>query len=86
READIINNFQFPIPMANLTKFSEGDGKGKGIMEIYAAAAQKISPADVRRITEYTNLPVIVKGSRSSNSPGRRDSGCYSDLVTKDEK
>ena len=24
READIINNFQFPIPMANLTKFSEG--------------------------------------------------------------
>ncbi|MCB7140409.1 alpha-hydroxy-acid oxidizing protein [Lactiplantibacillus plantarum] len=49
READIINNFQFPIPMANLTKFSEGDGKGKGIIEIYAAAAQKISPADVRR-------------------------------------
>ncbi|KRM11682.1 L-lactate oxidase [Paucilactobacillus suebicus DSM 5007 = KCTC 3549] len=39
READIINNFQFPIPMANLTKFSEGDGKGKGISEIYAAAA-----------------------------------------------
>lgn len=65
READIINNFQFPIPMANLTKFSEGDGKGKGIMEIYAAAAQKISPADVRRITEYTNLPVIVKGIQS---------------------
>ncbi|MBP5838785.1 alpha-hydroxy-acid oxidizing protein [Lactiplantibacillus plantarum] len=65
READIINNFQFPIPMANLTKFSEGDGKGKGIMEIYAAAAQKISQADVRRITEYTNLPVIVKGVQS---------------------
>lgn len=41
RESDIINNFQFPIPMANLAKFSEGDGKGKGIMEIYAAAAQK---------------------------------------------
>ncbi|WP_283679542.1 lactate oxidase [Lentilactobacillus sp. Marseille-Q4993] len=62
REEDIINNFQFPIPMANLTKFSEGDGKGKGIEEIYASAAQKISPDDVRRIADYTKLPVIVKG------------------------
>ena len=62
RESDIVNNFQFPIPMANLTKFSEGDGQGKGIMEIYAAAAQKIGPKDVARIAEFTNLPVIVKG------------------------
>jgi L-lactate oxidase len=66
RESDIINNFQFPIPMANLAKFSEGDGKGKGIMEIYAAAAQKIAPADVRKIAEYTHLPVIVKGIESA--------------------
>lgn len=65
READIINNFQFPIPMANLTKFSEGDGKGKGIAEIYAAAAQKIGPKDVERIANYTDLPVIVKGIES---------------------
>ncbi|WDF82680.1 lactate oxidase [Lacticaseibacillus pabuli] len=65
READIINNFQFPIPMANLTKFSEGDGKGKGIAEIYASAAQKISGADVKRIADYTDLPVIVKGIES---------------------
>lgn len=65
READIVNNFQFPIPMANLTKFSEGDGKGKGIGEIYASAAQKISENDVRRIAEYTHLPVIVKGIQS---------------------
>lgn len=62
READIINNFQFPIPMANLEKFSQGAGKGQGIAEIYAAAAQKISPDDVRRIAEYSGLPVIVKG------------------------
>lgn len=65
READIVNNFQFPIPMANLEKFSEGDGKGKGIGEIYAAAAQKISPADVKRIKDFTGLPVIVKGIQS---------------------
>ncbi|WP_179396170.1 lactate oxidase [Lacticaseibacillus absianus] len=65
REQDIINDFQFPIPMANLQKFSEGDGAGKGIGEIYAAAAQKIGPDDVRRIAEYTDLPVIVKGIQS---------------------
>jgi len=65
REQDIINKFQFPIPMANLTKFSEGDGKGKGIADIYASAAQKIGPDDVRRIAEYTDLPVIVKGVQS---------------------
>ncbi|WP_462400450.1 lactate oxidase [Lacticaseibacillus pantheris] len=65
REEDIINNFQFPIPMANLEKFASGDGKGQGIGEIYAAAAQKIGPDDVHRIAEYTDLPVIVKGIQS---------------------
>lgn len=65
READIVNNFQFPIPMANLTKYSEGDGQGKGIAEIYASAAQKIGPDDVARIADYTGLPVIVKGIES---------------------
>jgi isopentenyl diphosphate isomerase/L-lactate dehydrogenase-like FMN-dependent dehydrogenase len=65
REEDIINNFQFPIPMPNLEKYSEGDGKGKGIGEIYASAAQKINEDDVRRIAEYTDLPVIVKGIQS---------------------
>lgn len=62
RESDIINNFVFPLPMANLASYSDGDGKGKGIAEIYASAAQKIGPDDVRRIKEYSGLPVIVKG------------------------
>lgn len=62
READIKNKFAFPLPMANLTKFSEGDGQGKGIEEIYASAAQNIRPEDVKRIADYTHLPVIVKG------------------------
>ncbi len=62
READIKNKFAFPLPMANLTKFSEGNGQGKGIEEIYASAAQNIRPEDVRRIADYTQLPVIVKG------------------------
>lgn len=62
READIKNKFTFPLPMANLIKFSEGNGQGKGIEEIYASAAQNIRPEDVKRIADYTNLPVIVKG------------------------
>lgn len=62
READIINKFAFPIPMANLASYSAGNGKGKGIEEIYASAAQKITPDDVRHIADYTKLPVIVKG------------------------
>ena len=62
READIKNKFAFPLPMDKLTKFSEGDGQGKGIEEIYASAAQNIRPEDVKRIADYTQLPVIVKG------------------------
>ncbi|SER47631.1 L-lactate oxidase [Propionibacterium cyclohexanicum] len=62
REPDIRNEFQFPLPMANLAAFSETSGKGKGIFEIYAAAKQKITGADVRRVAEYVGLPVIVKG------------------------
>lgn len=62
READRINDFQFPLPMANLANYANGNGQGKGISEIYASAAQKIGPDDVKRIAEYTNLPVIVKG------------------------
>lgn len=66
READIVNNFQFPLPMANLAQFSDGDGKGQGISEIYASAAQKMGPDVIRRIADYTHLPVIVKGVQSA--------------------
>lgn len=69
REEDIINNFQFPLPMPNLAAYSEqsvsGNGAGKGIAEIYAAAKQELTPADIRKIKELTNLPVLVKGIQS---------------------
>lgn len=69
READIVNHFQFPIPMKNLAAFSEkdgrGDGEGKGIAEIYAAAKQAIAPSDIQKVKDLTNLPVIVKGVQS---------------------
>ncbi|MBV7391531.1 lactate oxidase [Enterococcus alishanensis] len=69
READIVNQFQFPIPMKNLAAYSEkdgrGDGEGKGIAEIYAAAKQAIAPDDIQKVKDLTGLPVIVKGVQS---------------------
>lgn len=50
READIINNFQFPLPMGNMAQLTNDDGTGKGIAEIYAAAAQVILPSDIKRV------------------------------------
>ncbi|MQS76360.1 lactate oxidase [Companilactobacillus halodurans] len=65
READIINKFQFPLPMPNLAAYSDSDGEGKGISEIYAAAKQGIVPSDIQKIKDITHLPVIVKGIQS---------------------
>lgn len=68
READIINNFKFPIPMANLENISNGskeNGQGMSIQDIFASAAQKITPADIKRIADFTKLPVFVKGIQS---------------------
>lgn len=71
REEDIINNFQFPLPMPNLAAYSKqsdsGDGKGKGIAEIYAAAKQGLVPEDIKKIKDMSNLPVFVKGIQSSD-------------------
>lgn len=65
READIQTKFQFPLPMPNLAAYSNSDGAGKGISEIYAAAKQGIVPEDIQKIKEITHLPVIVKGIQS---------------------
>lgn len=69
REEDIINKFQFPLPMPNLAAYSaksaSGDGEGKGIAEIYAAAKQGLVPEDIKKIKDLTNLPVFVKGIQS---------------------
>lgn len=48
--------------MPNLAAFSESDGTGKGISEIYAAAKQGLVLEDIQKIKKITNLPVIVKG------------------------
>lgn len=66
REEDVINHFQFPLPMPNLAAYSEasasGDGEGLGIGEIYANAKQDFVPEDIQKIKDLTGLPVIVKG------------------------
>lgn len=65
READIETQFQFPLPMPNLAAYSNTDGAGKGISEIYAAAKQGLVPEDIQKIKKITNLPVFVKGIQS---------------------
>ena len=65
REEDIINKFQFPLPMPNLAAYSSSDGEGKGISEIYAAAKQGIVPEDIKKIKQISGLPVFVKGIQS---------------------
>lgn len=69
REEDVINNFQFPLPMPNLAAYSDltgaGDGQGKGIGEIYAAAKQGLVLEDIQKIKDITGLPVFVKGIQS---------------------
>lgn len=65
READIETQFQFPLPMPNLAAYSNSDGAGKSISEIYAAAKQGLVPEDIQKIKQITNLPVFVKGIQS---------------------
>lgn len=71
READVINGFQFPIPMGNLEELATGGSQGKGIADIYAAAAQVITPSDVKKVIDYTGLPVIVKGIQAPEDAER---------------
>jgi L-lactate oxidase len=70
READIVNDFQFPLPMPNLAAYSEqtanGSGEGKGIAEIYANAKQGLKPEDIKYVQDFTHLPVIVKGIQAA--------------------
>ncbi|GAA6325687.1 lactate oxidase [Fusobacterium ulcerans] len=63
READLKNNFIFPLPMGNLE--SLGEGLGQSISEIFANAKQKIGIKDIEKIVAMIDLPVIVKGIES---------------------
>ena len=63
REEDVINQFQFPLPMPNLAAYSEqsasGNGEGKGIAEIYAAAKQGLTPHVFKALASGADLVAI---------------------------
>lgn len=66
REEDKRNKFVYPFGMPIVERYLEGSGSGMALTDIYATSKQKISPADVRWITEYTDLPVFVKGVQTA--------------------
>lgn len=61
RESDQIDHFVYPMPMANLEALSSG-GTGKSVGDLYSETMQSMSSDDVKRLTEMSQLPVIVKG------------------------
>lgn len=66
READIVNDFHFPLPMANLEDYQVGLGQsdagvGHG-KDVFDNEAHQIGVSDIKRIIDYTDLPVIIKG------------------------
>ena len=61
RVRDIRNDFKFPLPLPNVAQKS-GPTKGQGIGKIFAAAQNRLTPYDVMRVKQMTDLPVIVKG------------------------
>lgn len=66
RESDVVNDFHFPVPMANLEDFRVGSGQsdvgvGHG-KDVFDNEAHQIGVADIKRVIDYTDLPVIIKG------------------------
>lgn len=62
RERDLLNKFVYPFGMPIVSRYLTGSGKNMSLNNIYAQSKQKINPADVKFIAEYSGLPVFVKG------------------------
>jgi len=62
READTRNDFVYPFGMPIVERYLEGSGSGMSLADIYGQSKQKINADDVRTLSEYSGLPVIVKG------------------------
>lgn len=65
READIINGFTFPLPMANLINFTDNGGQNTTMEELYASFSSDITLETIKKLIDYTQLPVIIKGIQS---------------------
>lgn len=62
REKDMLNKFVYPFGMPIVSRYLTGSGKNMSLNNIYAQSKQKISPADVKFLAEYSGLPIFVKG------------------------
>lgn len=65
REKDIRNKFVYPFGMPIVSRYLTGSGSNMSLNNIYAQSKQKICPKDVAFLSEYSGLPVIVKGLQS---------------------
>ncbi|EDP67650.1 L-Lactate oxidase [Carnobacterium sp. AT7] len=62
REKDMLNKFVYPFGMPIVSRYLTGSGKNMSLNNIYAQSKQKITPRDVKFISDYSGLPVFVKG------------------------
>lgn len=65
RDTDDRNKFVYPFGMPIVSRYLKGDAKNMSLNNIYSQSKQKISPRDVRFLSEYSGLPVFVKGVQS---------------------
>lgn len=63
READVRNDFTFPIIMPNIQEFVQTENVNVG--QLLSQTLRKISPSIINEVASYTNLPVIAKGIQS---------------------
>lgn len=66
RERDITNKFVYPFGMPIVSRYLTGSGENMSLNNIYAQSKQKIEPADVKMIADYSGLPVFVKGVQTA--------------------
>ena len=65
RERDVRNEFVYPFGMPIVSRYLTGSGANMSLNNIYSQSKQKITPADVRFLKEYSELPIFVKGIQS---------------------
>lgn len=66
REKDIRNKFVYPFGMPIVSRYLTGAGEKMSLNNIYAQSKQKISPRDVEFLSNYSDLPIFVKGVQSA--------------------
>ena len=63
READMKNKFSFNIEMKNLNQF--GKSSNLSIHDLFKKGKRNLDFSDIKKVKDYSKLPVIVKGIQS---------------------